>query len=570
MDPGASNLQTARQVTPAQALMLAEQHMEAGRLTEAETVCRQIVEAQGDHAGAHHLLGLLSWRVGKPDLAIQLIEQAIAFDGAQAPFHRNIAEMYRQTGRPQDALTSARRAVALDASDAGAHYNLGVVLNELGEHEEGMRAYQRAVAADPNHGLAYNNLGSARERAGDKAGAKEAYQRAVDIDANHTEAQNNLGAILSEEGDLDGARACFNAAIEARPGFIDPHFNLSTLKTYEPGDAQAHLLEGLVGDVAALAPASQARYWFAVGKARADLGDRARAFAAYREGNRLARAQIDYDEARAERTAVAVTEVLSKDFFDARSVQISRAGADETPVFIVGMPRAGTTLVEQILASHPAVYGAGELHDMSEVVRTAMQRAGGTYPGGLVGLNAAGFADMGADYLAKLRAQDPRAQRITDKMPANFFYVGLIHLILPGARIVHVRRDAMDTCWSNYTRHFKQTMEFAYELEELGRYHNRYRRLMAHWHEVLPEAAILDIDYEAVIEDLEGQARRLVDHIGLDWHPSCLAFHENKRHVATASIAQVRQPIYQSSVGRWRAYEAELAPLRAALGETDE
>ena len=557
-----------RRVTPAGALRLAERLQRSGRLAEAEALCRQVLQGDPNNHAALHRLGLLAHRVGKLELALTLLERAVALDAATALYHGNLGEMQRQAGRLEAAIASGRRATALDGRNSEAFYNLGVALADAGCREEALVCYRRAVALNPDYGLAFNNLGATLEVLEDKEGAASAYARAIEIDARHAEAQNNLGAILSERGELEAAKRHFEAAIRARPHFIDPHFNLSTLKRYRSGEPHIVALEALARERHQLPEAARARLCFAVAKAREDLGEYARAFEAYAEGNRLTRTSIVYDERQGEETSAAIIRFFTRETFTARG---GRGADSPLPVFILGMPRSGSSLIEQILASHPEVHGAGELHDLNDAIAAACNaRSGGRYPQALADCRPEDFGALGAHYLEHLQGRAPAAARITDKMPANFHHIGMIRLMLPGARIIHARRDPLDTCLSNFTRHFSRTMEFAYDLEELGRYHRRYQRLMAHWRNVLPADVMLEIDYEAIVKDLEGESRRMIDFLGLSWDSACLTFHENLRPVKTASVAQVRQPIYRSSLGRWKKFEAELEPLRRALLEEAE
>jgi hypothetical protein len=253
----------------------------------------------------------------------------------------------------------------------------------------------------------------------------------------------------------------------------------------------------------------------------------------------------------------------------------AKVPADPTsprPIFILGMPRSGTTLTEQILASHPDVHGAGELHDLLTIVQrpTAQAAAAASmpapgFPDNLMHATAQTLSLWGAEYRGRLRQRAPDARCITDKMPANFFALGLISAMLPEARIVHVRRNPLDTCLSNFMHLFNAGQEHTYDLAELGSYYADYARLMEHWRTVLPAGSFLEVQYEDIVADLEGQARRLIDYCGLAWDDACLDFHRNTRDVRTASLMQVRQPLYRGSVERWRRYEEFLAPLRAAL-----
>jgi len=238
------------------------------------------------------------------------------------------------------------------------------------------------------------------------------------------------------------------------------------------------------------------------------------------------------------------------------------------PVFIVGMVRSGSTLIEQILASHPQVFGGGELTSFPDAVQKIQTNFGSSviFPELVSGMTDEDYRDLGARYLAELERLAPAAIRITDKMPGNFMFAGLIHLALPNAIIIHTLRDPVDTCLSCFSKLFAEGQNHTYDLAELGQYYRHYQALMMHWHRVLPPGRILDVRYEDVVADLEGQVRRIIAHCGLAWDPRCLAFHQTKRPVLTASGAQVRQPIYNTAIGRWRVYESFLGPLLAELG----
>ncbi|MCR4299784.1 MAG: sulfotransferase, partial [Gallionella sp.] len=286
----------------------------------------------------------------------------------------------------------------------------------------------------------------------------------------------------------------------------------------------------------------------------------ATAFPHFLEGNKLKRATLDYDP---DETARRIDSIMRN--FDMATMDRLRGGdPSHLPVFILGMPRSGTTLVEQIISSYPGVHGAGELSDLEAIMRRNV--AGAAFPDNLPSLDQARLAAWGADYVAGLQRRAPDARRITDKMPANFFAVGLIHLMLPNAKIIHVKRDPVDTCLSCFFQLFRNGQEFTYDLAELGRYYADYARLMEHWRKVLPEGAFLDVRYEDIVADQEAQSRRLVGYCGLEWNDACLDFDKNRRAVRTASMTQVRQPIYRSSVERWRNYEKFLGPLFDTLG----
>jgi tetratricopeptide (TPR) repeat protein len=545
-----------------QAMAEAARLQAAGNPAAAENLYRLILAGTPDFPPAWHALGLIACQVGKLPLAADLITKAIELDGSIPLYHRNLGEICRRLGRLAEAIGAGERATALAPQDLDAHYNLGLAYTDSGDQQTAVRCYRQALELNPGHNLSWNNLGASLEKMGDKNGAEAAYAKAVAIDPRHAEAQNNLGAIYSEQGRLAEARSCFEAATQARPGFVEAHYNLSSLKTYTATDPHLAALETLAAQSATLPVAARIRYNFALGKAREDMDEYDQAFAAYAEGNRLQHDLLPHDEAQAEDMLARIKNIFTLDFLTKQAAAFSGSGTEKTPVFIVGMPRSGTTLIEQILASHPAVFGAGELIDLHEVIHGAAGAATGQpFTAWAPKLTADDFPLLGEKYLERVWRLNPEAACITDKMPANFFYIGMIRRMLPQARIIHAMRDPMDSCFSCFARLFNDTMAFAYDLGTLGRYYVRYMQLMEHWQATLPEGAILNVRYEEVVADVEGQARRMLAYLGLPWDDACLAFHDNKRLVKTASVAQVRRPIYTTSVARWQRFGPHLDPL---------
>lgn len=553
---------TRQGINSDQAMTEAARLQAAGNLAAAEGLYRGILASTPEFHPAWQALGLIACQVGKLPLAADLIGKAITLDSSVPLYHRNLGEICRRLGRLVEAIGAGERAVALAPDDRDAHYNLGLAYTDSNRHGEAILCYRRALTLNPAHNLSWNNLGAALEKMGDKAGAEEAYARAVAIDPRHAEAQNNLGAIYSEQGRLDEARHSFKAAISARPGFVEAHYNLSSLKTYTAEDPHLAQLHTLAAQAASLPVAARIRYNFALGKAREDVGEYDRAFAAYAEGNRLQHSLLPHDEAQAEAVLTRIKKIFTPDFLTKPDGAFPPNLGGKTPVFIVGMPRSGTTLIEQILASHPNVFGAGELIDLHEVIHGAVGAiTGQPFTAWAPKLTADDFQHLGEEYLERVWRLNPEAAYITDKMPANFFYIGMIRRMLPQARIIHAMRDPMDSCLSCFARLFNDTMAFAYDLGTLGRYYVRYMQLMDHWQATLPEGTILNVRYEEVVADVEGQARRMLAYLGLPWDDACLDFHNNKRLVKTASIAQVRRPIYTTSVARWQRFGPHLDPL---------
>jgi len=342
--------------------------------------------------------------------------------------------------------------------------------------------------------------------------------------------------------------------------------HLSQVRKVAPDDEN---FQALVKAEAELDPGAKRKAMplhFAIGKCYDDIGDYDKAFPHFAEACRLKREQIHYDVRETEGHHQAI-----HNFFDKATVNRLRGVGNPSslPIFVLGMPRSGTTLVETILASHPEVYGAGELRDLHRIANNPIEGVDTeNYPYSLQYLTPEELTKMGTRYAAGLKERSPASTRITDKMPANFLFIGLIHLILPNARIIHIKRNAADVCLSGFSRHFAaKNQPHSYDLREMGHYYRCYARLMEHWQRVLPEDAYLDVQYEELVNDTEAQTRRLIDYCGLEWNEACLESHKTERSVKTASITQVRQPVYTSSVERWRHYEKFLGPLFEALGE---
>jgi tetratricopeptide (TPR) repeat protein len=390
------------------------------------------------------------------------------------------------------------------------------------------------------------------------------YTAALTARPDYADAYNNMGGLLTELGRLDDAKAALHRALELNPRLIGAYVNLGKCKTFtaeDPHLAAMQTLERAMG----LSKTDRMRLHFALAKAYADIKDHNRAFENLSRGNALKREQITYDEAATLRLFKSTEATFTRDLVAAKA---GFGDPSAVPIFILGMPRSGTTLVEQILASHRDVHGGGEHETLIGLVRTVRGPEGTVappYPDFVASAADEVFGEMGARYVAELRRFAPDAGRVTDKVPQNFFLAGLIHLALPNARIIHVIRDPVDTCISCFSMLFTAGQHHTYNLAELGRYHRHYQTLMAHWHNVLPQGRIFDVRYEDIVNDLENEARRILAHCDLDWDPNCLEFHQNQRPVHTASARQVRQPIYNSAIGRGRVYEPYLGPLLAEL-----
>jgi tetratricopeptide (TPR) repeat protein len=481
-----------------------------------------------------------------------------------AAAHSNLGAALRDQGHLQDAIASCREAIRLNPNIAEAHSTLGVALRELDKLDEAIAAQREAVRINPRFAVAHCNLGGTLSEQSKLEEAVTAYRQAISLQPDYDIAYANLGQALTHLGKISEARTAFEHAIRLAPHKIMYRRHLGDLIRFTSADPHLKYLEKLTQNGAALAVENQIECHFALGKAYEDIGRYDLAFRHLLDGNALKRRQVSYAEAATlgffDRVRAAFTSRLVEKF--------NRVGNPSTaPIFVIGMPRSGTTLIEQILASHPLVFGAGELKDFERAVKGILAAAGSAmeYPEAVAGMKGRDFGALGATYVAQIGLLAPSAARIVNKMPHNYLFAGLIHLALPNASIIHAVRDPIDTCVACFSKLFADKMSYAYDLAELGRYYRGYQAVMSHWQRVLPPGRILEVKYEDVVADLEGQARRLVAHCGLEWAPRCVDFHQTSRPVRTASAVQVRQPIYNESVARWRRYGSSLRPLLAEL-----
>ena len=517
------------------------------------------VAARPDDAEAHSNLGNALATAGRADEALAAQRRAADIDPGFAPAHYNMGNTLLGLGRAEEAVEAYRQAVSLAPSDANAHNNLGAALRELGRFEEAVAAHLRALELRPGHAPAANNLGIALREAGRPDEAEAAYRQAIALDPGFADAYANLGNALQEVGRLDDAKAAYRRAITLAPNqSADAYRNLVDLAPDALDDRDVAALEALLAQPSL--PEDQAmRLCFALGQAYEHRQDFDRAFARFARGNHMKRATLTYDVAADEDRVDRLMASYPAD----RVARCADLGyADDTPIFVVGMPRSGTTLVEQILASHSLVFGGGELTEFG----TAAARLAPALGGGIAAdPDGAALAALGEAYVAALRRRAPEARHITDKLPGNVFHVGLIALALPRVRIVYCVRDPVDTCLACYRKLFVIAHGFAYDLTDLGRYCRLTGRLMAHWQAVLP-GRILDVRYEDVVAHQERETRRLLDFCGLPWEDGCLAFHRTQRPVQTASAGQVRRALYSGAVRRWDRYRNHLEPLLEVLG----
>jgi tetratricopeptide (TPR) repeat protein len=532
------------------------------RYSEAIDAYRSVLTIRPDFAEVHANLGFTLMSAGLYAEAEPHLRQALLKHPNVAPIHNALGVVLYGQKRMSEAAACFQRVVALVPNEAEGFANLGNALRELNLHAEAESAYQQSIKLNSQFARAHFDLAGLHYLQERYVEAEQGYRRALKLKPDYVEACNNLGRSIRRQGRLEEAQEYFEKAMGIDPDSVEAYFNIASLRRFKAEDPEPGRLEKLVSKVPFLHENSRIRYWFAIGKMREDLGRYDDAFTAYAEGNRLKHAQISPNEAIKIALIENVRAVFDERFFASRPLP---AASDKSPIFIVGMPRSGTSLIEQILSSHPDIHGAGELPDLENILFALAKDAGKpgeAYPAIAARLSAEELMRLGHTYTERVWRLAPEATRITDKMMSNFAHIGMIRLMFPQAKIIHAMRDPMDSCFSCYATLFaKNNLDFAYDLGSLGRYYARYIQLMQHWQQVLPTGSILDLRYEDMVADTEGQARRLLDYLELPWDSRCLNFHENKRIVRTASAAQVRRPVYKSSVARWKHFETHLEPL---------
>ena len=539
-----------------------------GRVDEALSAYDKAIALKPDHAPAFNNRGLALLAAGRVEAALASFDKAAAISPTYADALANRGLVLLELKRLQAALASFDQALAINPNHLEALCHRGRALIELRRPEAALASLDRALAINPNHAIALNHRGGALAELGRSDEALACFDRALAIRPDYAEALENKGSLLAQRGRMGEATTAIDEAIALAPKRAHAYFLSTTYERVEPGDRRLAAMEGLAGEMASLSADDQVDLNFALAKAYRDLGDPERSFPRLAAGAALKRRMVAYDETRALKGFDRAEKTFTRELM---SRDAGGGDGSPVPVFVVGMPRSGTTLIEQILASHPKVFAAGEIDDFAKAVEElrASEKIAAPYPELAAEISAEQLRRLGAGYVRRIRALAPAAERIVNKTPANFAYLGLIRMALPNARVIHARRDPLDTCFSCFAQNFDQGgVPYAYDLAELGRFYRAYETLMEHWRAILPANATLEARYEDVVADLEGQARRLVAYCGLEWDARCLEFHRADRPVRTASIAEVRQPIYNTSIGRWRAYEAFLGPLREALGSS--
>jgi len=501
--------------------------LQAGDAQKAGEICRRVLARDRRAKEAHFLVGLVALEMKHFKTAVSAFGSVTKLDPAHAAAWVQLARVFMRLGQPARAESALEKARACEIEDAAVEDLFGVVASLLGDQREARRWYGRASARAPENPAYAVNLANA----------------------------------LIFLGQKDEAARVLKAALMRHEDLAQAHWLLSSVEKAEDRSRADMLMAK--ADAARDFP-SKAFFGYAAGKQFEDCGAWDAAFAAFEAGARAKRATVDFDEAGEEAMFAAL-----RDSFDRNWAARAGEGFDDpAPIFVVGQPRTGTTLIERIITSHSDVDSAGELQQFGLSVRRLLK---GAFPGrwSADAVRASRDVDppaLGREYLRASMAMRRGAPRFVDKLPGNYIHIPLIVIALPQARVVHLNRDPMDSCFASFKQLFAEAYFHSYDQLEMARHHIRYRRLMDHWRDVFP-GRFLDISYEETVADLEAQARRLIDFLGLDWQDACLRFHEQESAVATASAVQVREKPHTRSVGRWRRYGARLAPMRRALAD---
>ena len=523
-----------------------------GRPGEALVSYRRALEMKPDFADAHNNVGNALLQLGQVDEAVKSYQRALQIKPDFADAHSNLGNALRDLGRLHEALASYRRAIEIRPELAEAHNNLGNVLLDLMQLGAAAACYQRALTLKPDYAHAHTALGMVRRQQGRTAEAQASCRRALTIEPKSAEVIAFLAEIHADRGQFTEADELLRRALAIDPELPAAWAGLARYRRMGGGDAAwLEAAQRLAGNALPVRHEINLRY--AIGKYFDDVKDYAQAFDSYRLANELAkRYGVRHDRQQLTRLVDGITVSYDQKWLSQARIQTIRS---ERPVFVVGMPRSGTTLAEQILASHPAVFGAGELpfwNDAPAGYEPSMHDGTGS---------ASMLSALAGEYLRQLEELSADALRVVDKMPTNYLNLGLIHAALPNARILHMQRNPIDTCLSIFFQNFSISHAYANDLEDLAHYYTEYLRVMKHWHATLPADTIMSVCYEELVDAPEAWSRKMLEFIDLPWDPRCLDFHQTDRTVITPSKWQVRQKISKSSTGRWRNYQSFVGPL---------
>lgn len=554
--PGKSGINNKFKLRRAQVLEQAARYERAREFNQAERIYLDLLRENAHDLDANLQLAQIYSQAGRGDLAVPLLRNAAAVQSLDADACNRIGVLWHQSGQPQPARENFERALALRPESIEFRFNLGLALRDIGLPHGAINCFSTNVRAQPEHLPSLLQLGVSLREVDRLQESLDVFQRAAALNPGDFDIYKYLALTHVDLSHIDEAIRCWERALELDPQCSLAHLRLSHLRSDRHDiAAMTSLYEKADKNI------DKINLAFGLGKALEDSGSYDLAFKYLLEGNQLKRRQFRYSIDEWRDFFVKLQNIFSADFLR----RFHGVGVpDNTPVFIVGMPRSGSSLVEQILASHSQVFGAGELKLLPSLCAQGALRRGQRFPDYFQDLSGPQWQELGREYLEALRQKAPDAARITDKMPQNFRFLGVINIILPQAKLIHCHRNPLDNCWSIYKNLFADGHPYAYDLQELGRFYNFYRALMQHWNAVLP-GRIYDLSYEQLIANPRDEIKALLEFCELPFDQRCIDFHRNERAVNTMSAAQVKRPINKDSIERWSAYKEYLAPLANEL-----
>ena len=537
------------------------QQYSSGQMDKALLSIKELIQDFPNIPLLHNISGACNSALGEIDSAIISFNKAIELKPDYDEAYFNLGVAFHQTGQLGEAINCYERAISIKHAYPTAHNNLGLIALSQGQLDNALKSFEWAVAYSPEYAEAHNSLGAALQELKQFEKAKVSFKKAVALNPQYAQGLHNL-AILCEIINLpDEASEYYEKALAVEPNYAEAYRNQSRTKKYKKNDPQIAQMQSIYSNDN-LSISDKVHINFALAKVNEDLGNQKDFFKHLDEGSRLRKKQLNYNINETEEFHSSLIRLFSED--QPKIKQLSLDPLDIRPIFIVGMPRSGTSLVEQIISSHHSVHGAGELNNFKNVVTPALKN----YIGNLTNtINEDDLLSIRKNYIKSLMDLNVSEKIITDKMPVNFRMIGLILTAIPEAKIIHLTRNPKATCWSNYKHYFANENGFTFDQEDLARFFILYQELMGFWHKSFPNK-IHDISYERLTTHQEDETHKLLKYCELDWDNNCLNFHKNTRAVHTASASQVRQKMYQGSSDAWKKYEKFLQPLIMGLNQT--
>jgi tetratricopeptide (TPR) repeat protein len=518
-----------------------------GKADEAIAAFNRALLIKPNYAEAHYNIGTTLAGQGKLEKAILAYNKALLIKPDYAEAHNNIGSALADQGKSEEAIAAYNKALLIKPDYAEAHNNMGNALIDQGKLERAIAAYNKALLFNPDYAEVHSNIGSALANWGEPEEAIAAFNKALLIKPDYAEVHYNKGVAFKAQGKPEEAVAAYKEALLIKPDYAEVHYNLSILKKYAYFDPQIVQMEKLYAD-ASINIESRCHLCFALAKSSEDLGKLEEAFRYLKEGNALRKRVLNYDIVQDKKIFYRIKETANS--FKNFSSNVSGEGNLPTPILILGMPRSGSTLVEQIISNHSKVSGADELH--------FLKMFGSPLAEGKVEVSGDNLRAVRKQYLNAIKSLSSGLPFVTDKMPGNFFYIGLICSALPEAKIIHVKRNPASTCWSNFKHYFSaKGLGYSCDLLDVVHYYQMYEELMLYWEEQYP-GKIYHLDYEQLTTDQEYETKELIQYLGVNWEDACLYPEENKRYVKTASNLQVRKKVYKGSSEQWKKFEKYL------------